>query len=564
MTGRVWRRITSEVCDNDPMSADTVLAGRYRLDRSIGRGGMGQVWSAHDLRLQRQVAVKTVDLAAAGDDVAAARFQQEAQATAALSHPNIVTIFDNGMDGTTAFLVMELLAGPSLEELVQDEGPLPVDQALEHAQDTASALGAAHRAGIVHRDIKPSNLMLDARGALKIVDFGIARLDQARTSRLTATAMVIGSAPYLSPEQATGGIASPQSDLYSLGCVLMALLTGEPPFEGEHALAILHQHLSATPPRPSDLRPGVPAAVDDLVAQLLAKRPEERPASAGDVAARIAAIRRGVAPRTTVLPQAGAAAATTVLPPSAGAGGAPVRPPTTGAAQVAGPVTVPATHPTTGATPQPMTGTAGVVPEPRRRRGGLAALLFVLLLLAATVGLLWKLGILSGTGTPATPAPTTTPVPAVTTATTTTEEPTPTATTTTRRPRRTSPAHTRTATTRPTVTVTETPRTPTDTPTDVSPTPDPTWTTAATASVGALRQAVDAATLPKPLERDVNSTLDRLSGAVDKADAAAARDAIGELDSTLREAAEQGVVDDGTETLVTGALNAVNQLLPPA
>ncbi|MCH8611892.1 protein kinase domain-containing protein [Arsenicicoccus dermatophilus] len=546
------------------MSADTVLAGRYRLDRSIGRGGMGQVWSAHDLRLQRQVAVKTVDLAAAGDDVAAARFQQEAQATAALSHPNIVTIFDNGMDGTTAFLVMELLAGPSLEELVQDEGPLPVDQALEHAQDTASALGAAHRAGIVHRDIKPSNLMLDARGALKIVDFGIARLDQARTSRLTATAMVIGSAPYLSPEQATGGIASPQSDLYSLGCVLMALLTGEPPFEGEHALAILHQHLSATPPRPSDLRPGVPAAVDDLVAQLLAKRPEERPASAGDVAARIAAIRRGVAPRTTVLPQAGAAAATTVLPPSAGAGGAPVRPPTTGAAQVAGPVTVPATHPTTGATPQPMTGTAGVVPEPRRRRGGLAALLFVLLLLAATVGLLWKLGILSGTGTPATPAPTTTPVPAVTTATTTTEEPTPTATTTTRRPRRTSPAHTRTATTRPTVTVTETPRTPTDTPTDVSPTPDPTWTTAATASVGALRQAVDAATLPKPLERDVNSTLDRLSGAVDKADAAAARDAIGELDSTLREAAEQGVVDDGTETLVTGALNAVNQLLPPA
>lgn len=227
-------------------------------------------------------------------------------------------------------------------------------------------------------------------------------------------------------------------------------------------------------------------------------------------------------------------------------------------------MTVPATHPTTGATPQPMTGTAGVVPEPRRRRGGLAALLFVLLLLAATVGLLWKLGILSGTGTPATPAPTTTPVPAVTTATTTTEEPTPTATTTTRRPRRTSPAHTRTATTRPTVTVTETPRTPTDTPTDVSPTPDPTWTTAATASVGALRQAVDAATLPKPLERDVNSTLDRLSGAVDKADAAAARDAIGELDSTLREAAEQGVVDDGTETLVTGALNAVNQLLPPA
>ncbi|WP_409484708.1 protein kinase domain-containing protein [Arsenicicoccus dermatophilus] len=553
------------------MSADTVLAGRYRLDRSIGRGGMGQVWSAHDLRLQRQVAVKTVDLAAAGDDVAAARFQQEAQATAALSHPNIVTIFDNGMDGTTAFLVMELLSGPSLEELVQDEGPLPVDQALEYAQDTASALGAAHRAGIVHRDVKPSNLMLDARGALKMVDFGIARLDQARTSRLTATAMVIGSAPYLSPEQATGGIASPQSDLYSLGCVLMALLTGEPPFEGEHALAILHQHLSATPPRPSDLRPGVPATVDDLVAQLLAKRPEERPASAGDVAGRIAAIRRGVAPRTTVLPQAGEAAATTVLPPSAGAGGTRVQPAVTGPAPVATSTTGATAQTATGATAQPATGTGRVEPEPqRRRRGGLAALVFVLLLLAATVGLLWRLGIMSGTGAPATPAPTTTPAPVVPT---TTEEPSPTATatSTTRRPRRTSAAPTRTATSHPTVTVTETRRptptdtpTPADTPTDTSPAPDPTWTTAAAASVGVLQQAVDAMTLPKPFDRDATGAVHHLSRAVDKGDAQAARAALGELQSTLEDASQQGAVDGAVKDAVSGALNQVNQLLPPA
>lgn len=317
------------------MSADRILAGRYELLQPIGRGGMGQVWAALDTRLRRQVAVKTVDLDASTDAVAAERFRQEAQATAALSHPNIVTIFDSGLDGATAYIVMELLRGPSLEELVRTEGELDVDRALDYAGQVASALGAAHEAGIVHRDIKPSNLMLDARGAIKVVDFGIARLDQERSSQLTATATVVGSAPYLSPEQATGGVATPQSDLYSLGCVLITLLTGQPPFSGEHPLSVLHQHLSATPPMPSSRRAEVGAAVDQLVGQLLAKSPADRPASARDVATRIQEIRRGHA-GTRALAAAGTdSAPTEVLAPAAASRPAasaservaPVRPP---------------------------------------------------------------------------------------------------------------------------------------------------------------------------------------------------------------------------------------------
>lgn len=275
------------------MTFPRTLAGRYELVQAIGRGGMGQVWSALDPRLQRQVAVKTVDLGHGADPVVAQRFQQEAQATAALNSPHIVTIFDSGVDGDTAFIVMELLRGPSLEEVVRADGALPVDRALDYAGQVASALAVAHAAGIVHRDIKPSNLMLDGRGGIKVVDFGIARLDQERSSKLTATATVVGSAPYLSPEQATGGVATAQSDLYSLGCVLVTLLTGEPPFAGEHPLSVLHQHLSSPPPLPSSRRPEVGAAVDQLVAQLLAKSPADRPASARDVADRIQAIRRG-------------------------------------------------------------------------------------------------------------------------------------------------------------------------------------------------------------------------------------------------------------------------------
>ena len=555
------------------MSGDIVLANRYRLERQIGRGGMGQVWSAVDTRLQRRVAVKTVDLAATGDEVAAERFQQEAHATAALSHPNIVTIFDNGVDGHTAYLVMELLSGPSLDELVRDQGPLPVDRALAYTQEVASALGAAHRAGVVHRDVKPSNLMLDERGTLKMVDFGIARLDQARTSQLTATATVIGSAPYLSPEQATGGTATPQSDLYSLGCVLMTLLTSEPPFEGEHPLSILHHHLSTPPPLPSERRPGVPQAVDDLVAQLLAKSPQDRPASAADVAGRIAAIRRGAAPSTTVLPVAGAAAAaTTVLPP---AGGGPPPPPRPG---------TPAPGAPGGAARPPRRGRGGRAPPPpprpvtqatayrdepdRPRRRGMGALWVMLLLLAATVGALWWF-VLRGTGpstdTPTVPTPTATSTTARTTAPTrTTSAPTVTVTQTpTQRPTSSAPTTPTQEPTTPTeqpTTPTEQPSTPTEEPSD----PAPTWTGSASAAASTLGDVVQGAQLSGSSGKDASKSLRSLDKAIRQQDAGAARAALGELSGAVQSSVQDGSVSSETAQSITSAADAVAGALPAA
>ncbi len=272
------------------MTPETLLARRYRLVRPIDRGGMGQVWAGVDSVLEREVAVKVVDVAR-DDPVAAGRFRREAQATAALSHPNVVTIYDLGVDGPAAFLVMELLQGPTVAALVAERGPLPVHEALLLAEQAAAGLSAAHLAGVVHRDVKPSNLMMDGAGRLKVVDFGIARLAQTTSSRLTATNTVLGSAHYLSPEQGVGSQADERTDLYALGCVLMTLLTGVPPFAGEHPLAVLHQHLNADPPRLSSRRADIPPELGALVGELLAKAPAHRPATAQEVQARLHAIR---------------------------------------------------------------------------------------------------------------------------------------------------------------------------------------------------------------------------------------------------------------------------------
>src|ERR671912_2974147 len=186
------------------MDAESWLAGRYQLCRQIGAGGVGQVWTAHDAVLGREVAVKVQQVDPDEDYDAFERFVREARSTAALQHPNVVTIFDSGTDGDTAFLVMELLPGPTLTGYLALHGPLAEQEAIALAGQVAAGLAAAHCAGVVHRDIKPANLMFDARGTLKIVDFGIARLTQATATRLTATNAVIGSPPYLSPEQVQG------------------------------------------------------------------------------------------------------------------------------------------------------------------------------------------------------------------------------------------------------------------------------------------------------------------------------------------------------------------------
>lgn len=299
------------------MTSQPLLAGRYELGQRLGKGGMGEVWRGRDTVLRRDVAIKTVDLSAAEDAATRERFQREAHATASLSHPNVVTVFDAGIDGSRAYLVMELLSGPTLSALVSARGALTTDEVIDYAQQTAAALEAAHRVGIVHRDIKPGNLMLDQTGRLKVLDFGIARLTQTGAARLTATDTTLGSAAYMAPEQARGEPASESTDTYALGCVLMTLLTGEPPFVAEHPMAVMHKQLNSPAPRVRERRFDVPAALDRLVADMLTKDATERPSDAGVLAA-LGDLQRGhIGGETAILtaplvtPQAGTGEAST-------------------------------------------------------------------------------------------------------------------------------------------------------------------------------------------------------------------------------------------------------------
>ncbi|WP_331745565.1 protein kinase domain-containing protein [Streptomyces virginiae] len=275
----------------------SVLAGRYRLEDLLGAGGMGQVWRGTDQLLHRKVAVKL--LARPGDRVLATRLLAEARAAAAFSDPHAVAVHDVGegqLGGVpSVFLVMELVEGRSLSELLHD-GPLPVDDVLRWGEEICQALEAAHRAGVVHRDVKPSNVLITAAGRMKLCDFGIARRALA-TQGLTATGSAIGTPGYMAPEQIRGDTVGPTTDLYAVGCLLYELLTGRPPFTGE-ALSVLSKHLEQTPVPIRDLRPEVPAALDRLVGQLLAKDPARRPVSAALVGDELLDAGRGsVAPR---------------------------------------------------------------------------------------------------------------------------------------------------------------------------------------------------------------------------------------------------------------------------
>ncbi|WP_037641351.1 serine/threonine-protein kinase [Streptomyces bicolor] len=254
-----------------------LIAGRYRLSESIGRGGMGEVWRAYDETLARHVAVKLL-LPQDSDPTATSRFRLEAQTAARIDHPNVVAVRDFGEHDNRLYLVMELVEGDSLARTLARSGALPAERVARIAAQAAAGLAAAHRQGIVHRDIKPGNLLLDADGTLKIGDFGIARFLDDPGAALTATGQIVGTSLYLAPERALGQPAGPPSDVYALGCVLYQLLTGRPPFHADTAVAILHKHLDAAPVPPRELGvPDLPPAFESYLLGLLAKDPEHRP-----------------------------------------------------------------------------------------------------------------------------------------------------------------------------------------------------------------------------------------------------------------------------------------------
>jgi beta-lactam-binding protein with PASTA domain len=302
---------------------NTLFDGRYRIMRKLGSGGMANVYLAEDQELGRRIAIKILNDRHAGDEQFVERFRREAKNAAGLSHPNIVSIYDRGEAEGTYYIAMEYLPGKSLKELILERGPAPVSVAVDYARQILAALRFAHRNGIVHRDIKPHNCLVDAEGHVKVTDFGIAR---AGASQMTEEGSIIGTAQYLSPEQARGTQVDQTSDLYSLGIVLYEMLTGSVPFTGDSPVEIAMKHLSATPQPLTAKRPDLPKALDMVVLRALAKNPAERYQSADEMDADLERVARGLSvsreteeAATNVLRGAALAdgALTTVIPANA-------------------------------------------------------------------------------------------------------------------------------------------------------------------------------------------------------------------------------------------------------
>ncbi|MFF4875405.1 protein kinase [Micromonospora sp. NPDC000668] len=411
-----------------------LLDGRYQAEELLGSGGMGEVWRGRDLRLDRPVAIKVLAEAGLKEPMAAERFDREARAAAGLTHPHIVAVHDFGAEENDSYLIMELVEGRTVSALIAD-GPLPVLQALSIAVQTCDGIAAAHAAGVVHRDVKPGNLIVTATGTVKICDFGIARLPWAEGEKtLTEPATKLGTSSYMSPEQALCRPVDHRTDLYGLGCTLYAMLAGRPPFVGEQ-LSVLHQHVNEPPPPLRERRPDVPAELEALVAELLAKDPADRPGDAADVRDRLAAL----------LPRAG-----TPVPL------VPVTPADPGQPGRSTPVIAPPPRPDAvgPARPRP-----GYRPARRRREALLAAALLGVALLALTGFTLLDRDDHTSVAGPTTPpasattvvaprvpavpvtvAPATPTVRAVASATRTPASPTPSPRATSRRPSPTPPA----------------------------------------------------------------------------------------------------------------------------
>ena len=296
-------------------SSSPTLGDRYEVGALIGRGGMADVRAGQDTRLGRTVAIKRLRPDLASDPTFQARFRREAQSAASLNHPAIVAVYDTGDEVTgdgshVPFIVMEYVDGQTLREIMREGRKILPERAMEITADVLSALDYSHRAGIVHRDIKPANVMLTPTGRVKVMDFGIARAIADSSSSMTATAAVVGTAQYLSPEQARGEQVDARSDIYSTGCLLFELLTGRPPFLGDSPVSVAYQHVREDPPVPSSLADDVSPAIDAVVAKALAKKTSDRYQSAAQMRADI---ERALAGQHVEPPMA-AAAATTALP----------------------------------------------------------------------------------------------------------------------------------------------------------------------------------------------------------------------------------------------------------
>nr|WP_325051501.1 Stk1 family PASTA domain-containing Ser/Thr kinase [Cellulomonas rhizosphaerae] len=329
-----------------------ILAGRYEVGELIGRGGMAEVHIGHDTRLGRTVAIKILRSDLARDPSFQNRFRREAQAAASLNHPAIVAVYDTGEDVTTEatgvvghvpFIVMEYVEGHTVRDILRDGHAVPIEEAVEISAGVLSALEYSHHAGIVHRDIKPANVMLTPTGAVKVMDFGIARAVADSAATMTQTQAVIGTAQYLSPEQARGETVDARSDLYSAGCLLFELLTGRPPFVGDSPVSVAYQHVREPAPVPSTLASDVPDSLDRITLKALAKERDSRYSTAAEFRSDLEAVLRGgavAAPAVgTIVPAVAAAEATQVLAPQAPITQAlpPTQPPwgTTGLAEVA-------------------------------------------------------------------------------------------------------------------------------------------------------------------------------------------------------------------------------------
>ncbi|HEY9264524.1 MAG TPA: Stk1 family PASTA domain-containing Ser/Thr kinase, partial [Mycobacterium sp.] len=282
------------------MTTPQHLSDRYEVGEILGFGGMSEVHLARDLRLHRDVAIKVLRADLARDPSFYLRFRREAQNAAALNHPAIVAVYDTGEaetpTGPLPYIVMEYVDGVTLRDIVHGEGPMPSQRAIEVIADACQALNFSHQHGIIHRDVKPANIMISKNGAVKVMDFGIARALADAGNPVTQTAAVIGTAQYLSPEQARGIKVDARSDVYSLGCVLYEILTGEPPFVGDSPVAVAYQHVREDPVPPSERHGGISPELDAVVLKALAKNPENRYQTAAEMRADLVKVHSGEKP----------------------------------------------------------------------------------------------------------------------------------------------------------------------------------------------------------------------------------------------------------------------------